>query len=203
MITRRCLKCERDLPLEDFYLNPAMKDGYEQWCRSCHLTADERRRAERKAAGQCHCGRVLDDENFKTCSICRARVQRWAKENPEQKKAIAAANRQKVRDLVFGHYGRKCACCGEAHREFLTIDHIGGGGNQHRRETGRVGNTFYAWLIRKGFPPGYQTLCYNCNCSLGHAGYCPHQRASQESDIICPDKATCLEETEERVLEEA
>jgi hypothetical protein len=81
--------------------------------------------------------------------------------------------------LVLTHYSNnlpKCACCGESHVEFLSIDHINGGGNKHRKSlhlTG-MGHNFYRWLIKKEFPEGYRVLCMNCNFSLGHYGYCPH-----------------------------
>lgn len=59
--------------------------------------------------------------------------------------------------------------------EFLTIDHIDGNGAEHRRTLKRGGITFYRWLINNGFPSGFQTLCYNCNCAKGQYGTCPHQ----------------------------
>lgn len=42
----------------------------------------------------------------------------------------------------------------------LTIDHLGGGGSEHRRKTRYW--SFYKWLARQGFPRGYQVLCMNC-----------------------------------------
>lgn len=77
----------------------------------------------------------------------------------------------KIRLEVFTYYGLICACCGEANLDLLTIDHILGGGNKHRR---KIGNNICNWLKRKGFPPSYRTLCHNCNKSLGSYGNCPH-----------------------------
>jgi len=82
---------------------------------------------------------------------------------------------KKVRKECLDAYGGICACCGEKNLEFLTIDHIDGGGHQHRLRVG-IGNHFYEWLKRNNFPSGYRVLCYNCNCSLGHYGYCPHEK---------------------------
>lgn len=59
--------------------------------------------------------------------------------------------------------------------KFLSIDHINGGGSKHTKSLNRRGVTFYLWLIKQGFPDGYQTLCYNCNFAKGHFGVCPHQ----------------------------
>lgn len=91
--------------------------------------------------------------------------------------------RRKVRLEVLTHYGGnppKCACCGETIMEFLTIDHIHGGGNKHRkkvmRNAKRAGSEFYYWLRKNGFPEGFQVLCYNCNCAKAYCGICPHQR---------------------------
>jgi len=90
--------------------------------------------------------------------------------------------RIKYRLLVLIHYGGdppKCACCGENHLEFLSIDHIHGGGDEERKKIGGSRScgsmVFYRWLIKNGFPDGYQVLCYNCNCAKGFYGYCPHQ----------------------------
>lgn len=77
--------------------------------------------------------------------------------------------RNKVRNQVFAHYGNFCACCGESRREFLSIDHINGAGKV------RGEPDIYRRLIREGFPEGFRTLCFNCNCSIGFHGYCPHQ----------------------------
>lgn len=78
------------------------------------------------------------------------------------------------RAAVFGHYGTVCACCGTD--ADLTIDHMNGGGKAHRLELfGRPdagGIHFYAWLIRQGFPEGYQTLCRQCNRSKGEGPAC-------------------------------
>lgn len=74
---------------------------------------------------------------------------------------------------VLAAYGESCACCGESRRKFLTIDHVANDGAEHRRT---FRGDFYVWLIREGFPDGFQTLCFNCN--LGKArngGVCPHQ----------------------------
>jgi hypothetical protein len=94
------------------------------------------------------------------------------------------AKQQDKRLQILQHYSHdqipRCACCGETQLEFLTIDHRDGGGTLHRETAGR-GQRFYGWLIRNGFPDGYQVLCYNCNCSLGHYKYCPHQKKALEA----------------------
>jgi len=80
--------------------------------------------------------------------------------------------RERVRKDVLSAYGDKCNCCGEINIEFLTLDHINGKGNQHRKE---IGNSVYRWIEQNNYPPGFQVLCMNCNFSLGVRGYCPHK----------------------------
>lgn len=78
---------------------------------------------------------------------------------------------------VFQAYGGPiCVCCGENHIEFLTIDHIGGGGSIHRRQINKRGIYVYAWLKKHSYPDGFRVLCMNCNFSLGRSGHCPHSQ---------------------------
>jgi hypothetical protein len=76
---------------------------------------------------------------------------------------------------VFAHYGGPmCACC--AATEDLTIDHVHGGGNAHRQElfgsSWHDSYRFYRWLIREGFPDGYQVMCRPCNISKADGPAC-------------------------------
>jgi hypothetical protein len=73
---------------------------------------------------------------------------------------------------VIAAYGGQCACCSESELVFLAIDHVGGGGNQHRRELAGK-DLFYRWLKRNAWPAGFQVLCFNCNWAKSHGG-CPH-----------------------------
>lgn len=73
-------------------------------------------------------------------------------------------------------YGGKCSCCGEQERKFLQLDHIEGGGNEHRLTIGgNKGNVqaTYRWLRREEFPPIMQVLCANCHQAKARGG-CPH-----------------------------
>ena len=80
----------------------------------------------------------------------------------------------KKKKLVFEHYGKKCICCGETEMTFLTIDHIEGGGEKHRKKIGRKIND---WLVKNNFPEGFQTLCFNCNWGKHiNGGICPHKQ---------------------------
>jgi hypothetical protein len=80
-----------------------------------------------------------------------------------------------LRVAVFGHYGQACACCGSS--DDLTIDHINGGGQAHRDQLanggrGGHGGQFCRWLIKNGFPEGFQALCRPCNASKKEGSRC-------------------------------
>lgn len=91
-------------------------------------------------------------------------------------RAYAKLRHFKEKDVVIKSYSKtnppSCECCGESHWEFLTIDHIYGNGSKHKREIKR--RNIYPWLIKNNFPEGFRVLCFNCNCSLGFYGKCPH-----------------------------
>lgn len=64
---------------------------------------------------------------------------------------------------VLTHYGHgKCTCiiCGFDDIRALSIDHIQGGGNEHRRKL--TYSNIYKWLVENDYPEGFQTLCMNC-----------------------------------------
>lgn len=92
----------------------------------------------------------------------------------------------KIRRVCLEHYsGGKmvCDCCGENHYEFLTLDHINGNGRKHRKEVGK-GYRFLRWLVSNKFPDGIRVLCYNCNCSRGRYGICPHELERTEKNAL-------------------
>jgi len=85
----------------------------------------------------------------------------------KEKRNARKRERERILKLdVLTHYGNgKCACvvCGFQDIRALSIDHIAGGGNKFRRQANKKGGyNFYKWLIDHSLPPGYQTLCMNC-----------------------------------------
>lgn len=85
----------------------------------------------------------------------------------------SAARREKRKDIVFAHYCQgsvpHCNLCLTTARPFLTIDHIGGGGAEHRRKD-KIGDLHH-WLIKNNLPEGFRILCFNCNMSRGFYRY--------------------------------
>lgn len=83
--------------------------------------------------------------------------------------------RRKLKAETFDVYGGKCACCEEAEITFLCIDHINNDGASHRREVGHTLASMCRWLRDRGYPDGYQVLCFNCNDGKHwNGGVCPH-----------------------------
>ncbi len=106
----------------------------------------------------------------------------WYYKNHDFKLKYNKERAKKLTFDVFSYYcngNPKCVCCGEVDIRFLTIDHINGGGNEHRRSLshkGFSGVNFYAWLKRNKYPKGFQVLCYNCNCGkVRNNNICPHK----------------------------
>lgn len=96
----------------------------------------------------------------------------------DNREAILSVNREYARKRrldVLSHYSNgamDCECCGESVLEFLTIDHIDGGGRKHRMKH----NNIYYILKKDGYPAGYRVLCFNCNSAMGIYGICPHKK---------------------------
>ena len=109
-----------------------------------------------------------DRAKLSTDKYRRSHKEDYARRNIEYRKRI------KIECLIaYSSNPPKCFCCNEASIEFLSIDHITGGGNKHRRELKR--QNLYSYLKVNNFPLGYRVLCMNCNFAIGHFGYCPHQ----------------------------
>jgi len=83
--------------------------------------------------------------------------------------ARSTTRSRRTRAEMIDAYGGKCVLCGETNHEFLTIDHVNGGGVQHRKNLGNRGRgtAFYFILKRQGWPQSeYRLLCYKCNCGV-------------------------------------
>lgn len=95
---------------------------------------------------------------------------------------VSRKRRHKIKEETINEYGGKCACCGLAVFEFLTLEHSLKNGSEHRKEVGCFGNEYYIWLKKHNYPKdlGLEVLCMNCNFSKGKYGYCPHERMNNE-----------------------
>ena len=98
----------------------------------------------------------------------------------EKSRAYARSLTRKLKIEIIAAYGGCCKCCGEDRIEFLNIDHVNGGGTKHIKSLQKRGSSFYGWLKANGYPKdGYRILCWNCNCSRGMFGFCPHENEKE------------------------
>ena len=113
------------------------------------------------------CGRTLPPGSFYFRDSARGRRHARCRD-------CQAAYRDRLRDRVFAHYGRSCACCGAGQE--LTIGHAGRPRREHREElfgpSPGSGVKFCRWLAREGFPEGFQVLCAPCSHSRGDGARC-------------------------------
>jgi len=79
--------------------------------------------------------------------------------------------RERNKVIVLTHYGNgrlACVLCGYSNLDALQLDHVNDDGYLERaardgRHRLKAGVHFYALLLRRRLPPGFQTLCANCN----------------------------------------
>src|SRR5579884_3642938 len=130
----------------------------------------------------------------------RERDRRWRQRHPEYNKKDYWRNpekhrewvrryRQRLKMEVLSHYGNgipQCACCGEKTLQFLTIDHINGGGRREKVSDTRLraGSPMYARLKRSAYPQERPVIYskYTCPkgvCSLGPKNQ-PYPRESPQ-----------------------
>lgn len=114
----------------------------------------------------------------------------WRTKNRE-KVALATRNwTQRVKRASLAAYSGNppyCVCCGEKEMVFLTLDHINNDGKQHREQIRTYATA--QWVRKNGYPPGFQTLCFNCNCGRAKTPdkICPHKkvRSTEEKEVCC------------------
>lgn len=163
-----CSRCGKRAPIFDH-----------KHCAYCREIARQRWAAKKAEcpAGICkRCRTNPVEDGFRQCPSCREKqksiMKEWRQIHP-----TASYQRdwnQGKRHLVIDHYGGKCACCGDKHYAFLTIDHKNGQGEKHRQEVG-YGSNMIRWIINNRFPEIFRILCHNCNLARGYYGKCPHE----------------------------
>lgn len=191
MINKKCTKCHKRLSIDNFVKDSSKIDGYYPSCKKCYRERiGSKERPEwfgnikiinnikcRWCSG---CEKYIDYDFFYTrkngksdtkCKDCVLKYRTSEKSREKDKK-----RREKARYECISNYSKGkmcCNCCGENEIKFLSIDHIDGGGNIHRKNN-KI-NKIAEWLRKNNYPNGYQVLCYNCNLSKGFYGICPHK----------------------------
>ena len=179
-MSRVCNFCPRtDLIDADFYSTRSI-------CKKCAIEKNNTRAKQLRASGICVDCQAPAEPGSSRCTACKGTHRARYHANAAKHQSTAKERRQRLKLAAMHAYGGpSCACCGTEHMEFLTIDHADGKGAEHRRQlqqeagwsyknASMCGSHFYQWLQRHGYPPGFRVLCFNCNFSLGHFGYCPH-----------------------------
>jgi hypothetical protein len=110
-----------------------------------------KRYKEMVAAGRCPQCTEVNDSTTVFCSKCK----------------VDQAENSRIRRLAlklaaFDAYGeQQCSGCNETDIHILEMDHIGGGGNEHRKRIGQ--GRLYIWLEQNNYPEGFRVLCPTCN----------------------------------------
>lgn len=150
MTEKKCMSCKEYLSLDKFSKNKSKIDGLSTDCKLC---------CKKYMSTYYDCNR----ESLNNKNKDRGKIKL-----------------REARAKVLMHYSNGtmvCACknCGEYREEFLSINHINGGGNKDRKLF-KGARTFYEYLVKNNYPDGLNVLCLNCNLSHGFFGYCPHDR---------------------------
>lgn len=164
-------------------------------CSDKALRDGRSRFQKRYKLGLCgYCGKNKHEEGKKTCSEClRKNKNRYSKSDKNIQLTRASEIRKERKIRIFKYYGGICSCCGESELMFLALDHIDGGGNEHRRVIGnnknnRCGSSstqFYKWVEKNNYPDFLQILCHNCNMGKHlNGGVCPHQTKSDKPPLL-------------------
>lgn len=124
---------------------------------------------------------------YETRDVCRGRMKKYYQENKDillpKYRLNSRSKYKELKDLVFAHYGKKCACCNESNEKFLSIDHKNNDGNKDKYKNGRrkAGVIVYRKIIADSFPNDIQILCMNCNFGKKvNGGICPHKDICQK-----------------------
>ena len=180
-MTISCNVCGEEKPADSdhFYTNKSSKLGFSKTCIPCYLARSKEYSKAHEARLRVTSAewRQANKESF------TAYQRNWYKEN----RGRILAKNVRLRFDVLAHYSKgtlSCQCCGEGHLEFLALDHISGGGLQHRKAHGYT--SLDRWLFQQGMPDGYRVLCHNCNQARGLYGACPHEGDTHAFDAVLP-----------------
>lgn len=145
-----CRRCNKEKSDEEFYKIKKSKDGLDSWCKSC------KNKYNRKYSEKWN-------RNPKNKRKRKKWKNKWYKFHKLYHKEHHLTNSIIVLQ-VYSDGKMKCEICDEDDIDVLTIDHIDGGGTEHRKNINiGAGSGFKRWLIKNNFPSGYRVLCRNCN----------------------------------------
>lgn len=126
------------------------------------------------------------DRGFKICRRCEAKDK--------------SDRLLKLRHEVMDFLGGECNCCKIKDYNYLSIDHVDGGGIEDRNKYNKWSKYLKSILDipKEEVGKKYQILCYNCNCTKGFYGKCPHNfDLTQKLELFDMDE---VEEDRQRYL---
>ena len=132
-------------------------------CKKCYEEKDGNKFRTRHVKGKLYVDNI--------CMACKG--TRW---------------RAQMRLRMLEALGWVCACCGESHPDFLTLEHKVGT-NHYVFDVGSTHEKNCQQLIREAEKDGwdsekYELLCIGCNWAKGQYGQCPHRTGSTPESVI-------------------
>lgn len=114
-------------------------------------------------------GYTIEQRSQKSRDSCRD----WYKKHDGA--GYAKRIREKLRMEFISEFGSKCECCGESEYAFLTIEHKGDWGGEHRKKKPCTHQQLTD-AKKQGWPRDrYGLLCFNCNRASFGGLTCPHK----------------------------
>jgi 5'(3')-deoxyribonucleotidase len=166
-----CNHCKQLLAFSLFNKSSAEADGYSPRCRECSREFSIKYRKKET-----------------TKEKLRVDARRYYHNNKEKCREKSSGYRQELRNEFLTEYGGVCSCCGEANQSLLTVQHIKGGGNKHRRDVGGTSTGVLYDLKKRGWPKDdFEILCFNCNMASSNGRLCPHKVKSRLSIFLDMD----------------
>jgi hypothetical protein len=158
-----CTGCKMKKPLTEFGAEKGKPGGLKARCKPCARASNK----------------ISYDKN--PASRVAATLA-WKAKRPEHVKTYMSERRRTIKRRLVDGYGGKCTCCGEETLEFLTLEHVNGGGREHRKVKDSL--AIFNEVIREGFPREYTILCMNCNFAKRFGKDCPHATGATNKSKI-------------------
>jgi hypothetical protein len=141
------------------------------------MAKDKAQYQHRLELGLCpKCGKARDDTRI-TCTTCRTKHNQGQIKLRTKSEAVRNReknNYRKLREETIIAYGGICVCCGQDHIPYLQLDHVLGGGSEHRKALGLTSTSYFYWLKRNNYPDLIQLLCANCHNAKTTYNECKH-----------------------------
>jgi hypothetical protein len=201
MDKKTCTKCEMEKDVTEFSKQEGGKFGVRSICKYCsRIIVSKNTKLHLKERMEYNKQYLADHPGYRAklrskklssgiCPVCNGKLEknkRMCKQCATEQNLRNKEHRDRLKKIVFEHYGNKCNCvtCDIVEQKFLSIDHIDNNGSKHKDKKGRrlSGEKLYRWIIKNNFPTNLQLLCMNCNFAKGHFGQCPHLEVIKVGD---------------------